>query len=162
MIILQLVFIQQKKETQTGQEAIVFNSRKNTIITERDGENVTVYANDSILTNIDKNMMVQSYLVGNFCKIKEKKTIENLLYINNKKVLLLDSSSIYTPNIKPDILVITQSPKFNLNRLLLTYKPKVIIADGSNFKSYSKLWEATCKKEKILFHNTHEKGFYKF
>lgn len=162
LIMLQLVFIQQKKETQTGQEAIVFNSRKNTIITERDGENVTVYANDSILTNIDKNMTVQSYLVGNFCKIKEKKTIENLLYINNKKVLLLDSSSIYTPNIKPDILVITQSPKFNLNRLLLTNKPKVIIADGSNFKSYSKLWEATCKKEKILFHNTHEKGFYKF
>ncbi|TDP58656.1 ComEC/Rec2 family competence protein [Flavobacterium dankookense] len=162
IVLLQFAFIYQKKETQIANEAIVFNSKKNTILTERIGENVTIYSNDSILESVTKNSAIQSYLVGNFCKIKEKKTIENLLYINNKKVLLLDSSSIYTPNIKPDILVITQSPKINLNRLLQTHKPKVIVADGSNFKSYSKLWEATCRKEKILFHNTHEKGFYKF
>ena len=149
-------------ETQTGQEGIVFNSRKNTIITERSGENVTIYANDSILTTIDKNIAVQSYLVGNFCKIQKKQILENLLYINNKKVLIIDSSSVYNPKIQPDILVIITSPKINLSRVLQYYKPKVIIADGSNFKSYSKLWEATCRKEKILFHNTHEKGFYKF
>lgn len=162
LLLLQCVFIHQKMETQTGQEGIVFNSRKNTIITERNGENVTVYANDSILATIDKNISVQSYLVGNFCKLKEKQTLENLLYINNKKVLIIDSSSVYNPKIQPEILIIISSPKINLSRVLQHYKPKVIIADGSNFKSYSKLWEATCRKEKILFHNTHEKGFYKF
>ena len=162
LLILQFVFIFQKMETQTGQEGIVFNSRKNTIITERIGENVTVYANDSILTTIDKNIAVQSYLVGNFCKIHKKQILENLLYINSKKILIIDSSSVYNPKIQPDILVIITSPKINLSRVLQYYKPKVIIADGSNFKSYSKLWEATCRKEKILFHNTHEKGFYKF
>ena len=162
LLVLQFVFIFQKMETQTGQEGIVFNSRKNTIITERSGENVTIYANDSILTTIDKNIAVQSYLVGNFCKIQKKQILENLLYINSKKILIIDSSSVYNPKIQPDILVIITSPKINLSRVLQYYKPKVIIADGSNFKSYSKLWEATCRKEKILFHNTHEKGFYKF
>jgi len=162
LLILQFVFIHQKTETQTGQEGIVYNSRKNTIITERNGENVTIYANDSILNTIDKNIAVQSYLVGNFCKLNKKQTLENLLYINNKKVLIIDSSSVYNPKIQPDILIIITSPKINLSRVLQHYKPKVIIADGSNFKSYIKLWEATCRKEKILFHNTHEKGFYKF
>jgi competence protein ComEC len=162
LLLLQFTFIYQKKETQTGQEGIIFNSRKSTIITERNGENVTVYANDSILTTIDKNIAVQSYLVGNFCKIQKKQTLENLLYINNKKVFIIDSSSVYSQKIQPDILIVISSPKINLSRILQQYKPKVIIADGSNFKSYSKLWEATCRKEKILFHNTHEKGFYKF
>lgn len=162
LLLLQFTFIYQKKETQTGQEGIIFNSRKSTIITERNGENVTVYANDSILTTINKNIAVQSYLVGNFCKIQKKQTLENLLYINNKKVFIIDSSSVYSQKIQPDILIVISSPKINLSRILQQYKPKVIIADGSNFKSYSKLWEATCRKEKILFHNTHEKGFYKF
>ena len=42
------------------------------------------------------------------------------------------------------------------------YKPKEIIVDGSNFKSCVRLWEASCRKQKIPFHYTNEKGFYRF
>ena len=48
-----------------------------------------------------------------------------------------------------------------MHRLLQVYKPKQILVDGSNFKSYIRFWEATCSKEKIPFHYTNEKGFYK-
>jgi len=88
--------------------------------------------------------------------------LTNLMSINNKKVFILDSTSVYDSKIKPDVLIITQSPKTNLARLLKAWKPKQIVVDGSNFKSYIQLWEATCRKEKIPFHNTNEKGFYKF
>jgi competence protein ComEC len=159
---LQIMFIYQKKETQSSQEGIVFNSRKNTFLTERIGENVIVYANDSILSTVESNLTIQSYLIGNFSKIDKKIPLKNVLFINNKKILVIDSSSIYNSSIQPDILILIESPKINLERLLQLYKPNIVIADGSNFKSYSKLWEATCRKEKILFHNTHEKGFYKF
>jgi competence protein ComEC len=37
----------------------------------------------------------------------------------------------------------------------------VIVADASNYVSYKKLWKETCAKEKIPFHDTSEKGFYK-
>jgi competence protein ComEC len=40
-------------EIQNEQELIVFNV-KNTIVTERNGQNITVYATDSILQNIQK------------------------------------------------------------------------------------------------------------
>jgi len=76
--------------------------------------------------------------------------------------LRIDSSAIFLKNIKPDVLIITNSPKLNLDRVLETVTPKIVVVDGSNFKSYSKLWEATCRKRKIPFHNTHEKGFYIF
>ena len=57
----------------------------------------------------------------------------------------------YSEKIKPDILIITHSPKLNLERLLNVCKPKEIIADGSNYKSYVRSWEATCRKEKPPF-----------
>lgn len=161
ILLLQSIFIIQKNETESVKELIVFNSRKSTLITERIGDAITIYSNDSILENIDNNLLIQSYLVGNFCKIKNKEPLRNLMYFGNKKLLIIDSSCVYTKTIRPDILVIIQSPKLNMERLLKTYHPKEIIIDGSNFKSYVRIWEATCRKEKIPFHYTNEKGFYK-
>jgi competence protein ComEC len=161
IVLLQIIFIIQKKDTHNKSEFIVFQSKKNTIISERVGDLVSIQSNDSILETIDDNLLIQSYLVGNFCKIKSKKSIENLIYFNSHKIMIIDSSGIYSTKIKPDILIIVQSPKINFQRLLTIYKPKEVVVDGSNYKSYVKLWEATCRKEKIPFHYTNEKGFYK-
>jgi len=161
ILLLQIIFIIQKKETQNKKELIIFNCKKNTIITERIGNTVTLYSNDSIRENLSSNLLIQSYLVGNFCEAKTKKPLQNLLYFNQQKLLIIDSSCVYTKGFQPDVLVIIHSPKLNMQRLLKTYMPKKIVVDGSNFKSYIRLWEATCRKEKIPFHNTNEKGFYK-
>ncbi len=161
ILLLQIIFIIQKKETQNNEELIIFNCKKNTIITERIGNAVTLYSNDSIRGNLSSNLLIQSYLVGNFCETKAKRPLQNVLYFKQQKLLIIDSSCVYSKGIHPDVLVIIQSPKLNMQRLLITYKPKEIVVDGSNFKSYIRLWEATCRKEKIPFHNTNEKGFYK-
>ena len=160
-IALQIAFLYQKQQTFNQNEMIVFNSKKTTIIAEKIGETATIYSQDSILKKLDNNLTVQSYLVGNFCSVKAKKTVPNLLYFNRQKILIIDSSSIYVQNANPDIILLVQSPKLNLQRLLKTCRPKQIVADGSNFKSYIAYWKATCNKEKIPFHYTNEKGYYK-
>jgi len=161
IVSLQCVFIYTKFKTENAHELIVFNAKKHSIITERKNDLVTVYSNDSILENIDNNLAIQSYLIGNFCKIEEKKNIGNLFYFKNKKILIIDSSSVYLEKTKPDILIVINSPKINLLRVFESWKPEQVVIDGSNYKSYARLWEATCRKEKIPFHNTNEKGFYK-
>ena len=161
IILLQSIFVFQKTKTFQKKELIIFSCRKSTIITERIGNEVTVYSNDSILESLDENLLIQSYIIGNFCKVTNKKSVQNMLYFKNKKVLLIDSSCVYTKELAPDILVIIQSPKLNIQRLLKTFKPKQVVVDGSNFKSYIRLWEATCRNNKIPFHNINEKGFYK-
>lgn len=158
---LQVVFVYEKQRTLKKEELIIFHISKNTIITERIGDAVSIYSTDTILENSSNTILIQSYLIENFCHIKSKKPLQNLMYFKSKKVLIIDSSCVYTNGINPDILVIIQSPKLNMERLLKTYKPKQIIVDGSNFKSYVRLWEATCRKAKIPFHYTNEKGFYK-
>jgi competence protein ComEC len=161
IIVLQISYLKNGSDVKNQQEWIVFNSKKNTLITERNGEKVTAYANDSILKASRENNILTSYLVGNFSALDAKKRIQNTAFFNGKKILILDSLGMYPKNIKPDILLLTHSPKINLNRLFRTVQPKMVVADASNYKTIQKYWKATCNKQKIPFHATGEKGFYK-
>ena len=138
-------------------ETIVFDVKKESLIAERIGKQVTIYANDSF-----KNKSVlKSYLTANFCEIKQQKSIQNVAFFNSRKIIILDSLAILPKGIKPDILILRLSPKVNLDRVLSIYKPKIIVADASNYKTYVSCWKRTCIKQKIPFHSTYEKGFYK-
>jgi competence protein ComEC len=161
ILLFQTAFFATRWNNQNQAEWIVFNIKKNTLITERTGEKVVAFCNESIRKEIAKNPTLKSYLIANFSSISTQKKIQNVFYFKDKKILLLDSLGVYAKNINPDIIVITQSPKLNLERLLQTFKPEMIVADASNFKTYVKVWEATCRKEKIPFHATGEKGFYR-
>jgi competence protein ComEC len=57
-------------------------------------------------------------------------------------------------------VLLTNSPRINLNRLIDSLKPKYIIADASNYKSYAQRWKTTCMNKKIPFHSTYEKGAF--
>jgi competence protein ComEC len=163
IVLFQVIILFQKIDLMNKEELIVFQDKKTTLIASQKGDDVVLYStNDSLLKNFKKNQFIQSYLTGNFCHVKALKKMPNMLFYKNKKILIIDSSCIYSKEIIPDIVIITQSPKLNLERLLATIQPKQIVADGSNFRSYISIWEATCDKQKIPFHNTNEKGFYKF
>ncbi|RBN49147.1 ComEC/Rec2 family competence protein [Flavobacterium psychrolimnae] len=161
ILILQFSYFKIQWKIQTEQELVVFNSKKSTLIAERKGENILIYGNDSILKTAQKNSLLKSYRIGNLSTLEQKKRLQNFIFFNGKKIFVLDSSGIYPKNIQPDIIVLTQSAKINLDRLFQEMKPKLVIADASNFKNIQKLWKASCEKQKIPFHATGEKGFYK-
>ncbi len=161
IILFQITIFGSKFYYQNQKELVVFNSNKNSIIIDRFGLKSRIFAKDSVMKNIDKNTNVTQYLVGNFSKIHSKKQTPNLLFFKNKKILILDSILINTKELKPDILLITYSPKLNLERFLKVCQPKTIVADGSNFKSYVKVWKSTCEKSGVEFHSTSEKGFFR-
>jgi competence protein ComEC len=161
IIILQSTVIVNKWNIQNQEEWIVFNSKRNTIITKRHGEHIQLVSNDSFLKNSTNKRAVSSYLVENFSTIKSKEMIRHTDFFKGNKILILDSLGNYTKDTKPDILLLTQSPKINLDRLLQNLKPKLVIADASNYNTIQKYWKASCEKQKIPFHATAEKGFYK-
>lgn len=157
IILIQLSFFSTQWNIQNKNELLVLHVKKATLIAERNGHNVVVFTNKAL----GKNNPIQPYAIANFAKVVEIKAVPRLMYAVNKKMVLIDSSAAYPRNTKPDILLLRQSPKINLNRVFQTCRPRLVIADASNFKSYVSLWKATCSKEKIPFHNTYEKGFYK-
>ena len=83
--------------------------------------------------------------------------------LGRKNLYVLDSLGIYPPyTLQADYILLTHSPKINLERLIDSIAPKQIIADGSNYKSYISRWKKTSAKRKLPFHYTGEKGAYYF
>ncbi|MFD0964332.1 ComEC/Rec2 family competence protein [Pseudofulvibacter geojedonensis] len=154
IIIFQSALLFNKYKHQKKNELIVFNQYKNTLIGMRNGQSLN-YASSSENTRNNIN----NYIIGEFITEHKKDSIKNIYLVNQKKILLIDSKGIYKTSYKPNIVILTQSPKINLDRLINSLKPNLVIADNNNYKSYVTRWRSTCKKQKIPFHSTNEKGW---
>ena len=147
--------------TTSNSEVIVFNKSRHTIIGQKLGASLKTYStlSDSML-HMDNS--VKSYKVGAFISKIESDTLTSVYQFKDNKVLVVDSLGVFMVNsFQPDVVLLRESPKVNLNRLIDHIKPKLIIADASNYKTYVARWKATCLNKKIPFHYTNEKGFYK-
>ncbi len=154
---LQLVLIYQKYQTSKTNEFIVFNNYKTSLIAVENGDKLEVLkAPDSL-----EDFTLIAFKIG--AQIKASKIIKgrrNLFLINGKKILIIDKLGVFEPLKQIDMVVLTESSKVNLERLILQLNPKFVIADGSNYKSLMTLWQNTCKQRKINFYSTAEHGAY--
>jgi competence protein ComEC len=58
-------------------------------------------------------------------------------------------------------VLLRDSPKINLERLIGCLNPKIIVADGSNYHTYLSRWAETAKKQKTRFHHTGKNGAFR-
>ena len=158
VILFQITIIGSKVYYQKQNELVVFNEKKNTIIAERFGQKTIIFTSK----NITKNKTIKQYILGNYSTISSQKKLPNLIFFKNQKILILDSLSLYNNGSNPDVLIITKSPKLNLDRFLQNCQPKIVVADASNYKTYVNVWKRTCQKNNIQFYDTSEKGFFVF
>lgn len=107
-----------------------------------------------------KDRSITNYQVGNSITTIELDSINSIYKINDKLMLVVDSLGAYKASFKPDYVLLRNSPKINLKRLIEHLEPKLIIADGSNYKSYQKRWVETCLNKELPFHQTGKKGAF--
>ena len=104
---------------------------------------------------------MKNYIQNNFGTIDSITRLQNVYLIHQTKLLVIDERGIYKLPQKPEVVLLTQSPKINFERLITEINPKIIIADGSNYKTLIEKWERTCRQKNIPFHSTSEKGYYR-
>lgn len=139
---------------------IVFHKHKHSIIGVQNNKNLHVYhsLNDSLIKN---DATILNYKIGEGIRSFETDSLQNVYHFNNKKILVIDSLGVYNiKHYKPNFILLRNSPRINLNRLIDSLQPELIISDGSNYKSYQERWKATCETKKIPFHQTNEKGSF--
>jgi competence protein ComEC len=156
LLLFQLSYISIKWSENSSSELLIFNE-KTTLIGIKNQNNVMAFSD--IPEN--HNATLHHYTRGTFSDSLRIFPLQNTISFQNKRILVIDSLGIYKTSIRPEIIVLSQNPKINLTRLINEVKPKLIVADKSNYKNTIKLWEATCRKEKIPFHAIAEKGFYR-
>ena len=156
IICFQCSFIVNKYNSNNSQ-FIIFHKNKHTIIAHKSNTELKL---NSDLDSLN-NSIISSYKIANNINVLTTNNLQTIYNINSDYLLVIDSLRAYNlENFKPTYVLLRQSPKINLERLINTLQPKYIIADGSNYKSFVKRWKQICKKEKLPFHNTSEKGAF--
>jgi len=159
VILLQCAFIY-TEYSKPEKQFIVFHKSRYTLVGNTNNSKIT-FANDFDSITAINNNLIRDYTVKHYLKDKQQKRIASFYNLNNKILLVVDSLGIYNvSSFKPDYILLRQSPKVNLNRLIDSLQPKQIIADGSNYKSYIERWQAICRKKKLPFHQTSKKGAF--
>ncbi|UBZ16073.1 ComEC/Rec2 family competence protein [Flagellimonas marinaquae] len=147
-------------QTQVHQkETIVLAHRtRNTILLHQLGDSISVITSDS--DNI--GTVSTDYAVAERIQKVNNSVLRNSYQIGDKKLFVMDSLGILPLEEQLDYLLLTQPSKINLERLIDSMQPKIILADGSSYPSLIAKWQATCIKKEIPFHYTGEKGCYMF
>ena len=161
IILFQLNLVTEKYISTTDKEFVIFNKTRHSILGIRKGKKLQLHHNlDS--TAIKNENSIKAYLIGSKTAITSIKNKPKDVYIlNAKKMLVIDSLSVYSmSNLKPNYIFLRDSPNINLERLIKTLNPELIIADASNYKSHILHWKKTCKINNIKFHYTVKDGAF--
>ncbi len=103
---------------------------------------------------------MKGYYIGNGISQITRSKIPSVFAFGEQNFIVVDSLGLYPKYIERAALILTYSPKINLVRVIDSLQPSILIADGSNYKSYVARWKQTCLNKKIPFHSTYEKGAY--
>ncbi len=140
------------------ESVMLFHQNRNTILVHLNGRELQVLTNN--FKQAEK--LANSYTLAKRATTTVFDSLQNHYTIGDKKLLILNTTNTYGSLEHPDYVLLSQSPKIHLERFLDSIQPKMIVADGSNYKSYVRHWKNTCLKRKLPFHYTGEKGAYMF
>jgi len=158
IIVFQSWIIWNQFQVHQNETLILAHRSRNTILLHQLGDSLSIITLDS--TNIGS--ISSNYAVAEKVQKMDTSILKNSYLIGDKRLFIVDSLAILPLEEHPDYLLLTQSPKLNLERLLDSIKPIKIFADGSNYPSLIRKWKVTCTQKEIPFHYTGEKGFYVF
>lgn len=162
IIVLQITYIIETRNLKNIQSFYVFHQSRYTALAFQDQQKLILMSNfpenkDPIfLKSIRDAMGIQHQF--------KTDSIEDFYDLGKEKFLIIDSTEVWQLPEKVESLTILlrNSPKINLDRVVDSLQPQRIIADGSNFKSYVSRWNSSCENKKIPFHYTGEKGAYRY
>ena len=158
VLIFQIYTLSSSHLSNQKNELLLAHQTKNTVLLDKNGERLKLLARHEEATK----RLVSNYQVAERIPLITHDSLRNSYTWFDKKIYIIDSLGILPKEKNIDFLILTQSPKINLDRVLDSLHPKKIIADGSNFKSYIARWRKSCSQKELPFHYTGEKGAYYF
>ncbi|MDY2587292.1 ComEC/Rec2 family competence protein [Winogradskyella aquimaris] len=139
---------------------IVFNKSRFSILGLRAHNKLEVHHNVDSL-KLKDDAIIKNYKVGEQIDFVTLDSLQHVYQFKNNTILVMDSLGLYKGlSFHPNLILLRNSPRINLNRVIDSLRPQQIIADASNYKSYVERWKATCRAKKIPFHYTNEKGAF--
>lgn len=140
-------------------QLLVFQKNRQTLLAYQNGKDLSIFKNDST-ENLSHDYPIKAFKTKQNITSFSEKTLPFIFKYNDKKILIIDSLGVYPKHENIHTIILSNSPKINLNRLIDSINPSQIIADGSNYHSYVDRWEETCKLKKLPFSHTAKQGAF--
>ena len=154
ILIFQSVVLFEHYRKSQRQTYYVLHQYATSIIAKAQGDTLHMYAGGKI----------NPYLLQAFRRKYDGFRIDSLPVFQRfggKNILHIDSLGLYKfSDYHPDIVVLHDSPKINLDRMLSDIKPVQIIAASSNYPSLVKRWQISARKYGIPFYDVNTEGAY--
>lgn len=141
-------------------DLIVFHKTRQSIIAEKQSNHLRIF---SSLTeaDVENEPILKNYQIGSNTHSSQVDSLKYLYEYKNDVFLVIDGLAIWNyKSIKPNIIILRDSPKINLSRIIDSIHPEIIIADGSNYPSYITKWKATAMKKNTILHSTRDDGYF--
>jgi competence protein ComEC len=147
-----------KYDNQQKEAFVVFQRYKSSLFLKTCEGKIEVFTNSKTKDSIFlKNYIRESFPVQSvtYSKIQE-------FYHFKKQKIQVVARSYRLKEVVPnsEILVLKNSPKVNLERLLQKTKSRLVVADGSNYPTFKKRWRKTCRALDVSFHDTAKEGAF--
>ncbi|MEG9327907.1 ComEC/Rec2 family competence protein [Salinimicrobium catena] len=156
IILVQLVFL--SEPSKADEKLLVFHRSGKTIIGQQFQQKLKLYNNSEEIRQLP---LIKNYKVGAEIEETEILPSRNIFSIKDDYLLVIDSTGIYPQKGNPRYLLLSGSPKINLERVIEELNPEWIVADGNNYRFLIDKWRQTAEKKEIPFHHTGEKGAFK-
>lgn len=138
---------------------LIFHNSKHSLIAYQKGRELMVFKRDSSIIYLN-SFPIKPYRVANQIQSYSEKELPQVFQFKNQNILIMDSLGVYPTQYTIDKVVLSNSPKVNLELLIDSVQPKILIADGSNYKSYVMRWKKTCEEKNLTFHYTGTDGAF--
>lgn len=151
LLSLQTYFFYLKYESGKKEQLIVFHQYKRTIIALQQGREATFYLSDTL--------SVPHTLIKNFCTQQQVsnlhyKVLENIVPFKEDFLTIIDDKFYLDTSYPTHYLLLRNNPKIHLEKFLSNIRPKMVIADGSNYPFIIEKWKYTCQRLQIPFYDT--------
>ena len=156
------------EKTEKDQKLIVYNVPQKQAIDFADGRNYLFSGDPALLADdFIRNFHIKPsrifYRMKSVDSMKNYSATGNIIQFNNKKVLLIDTTTFYAPlnrKIPIDILVISKNPKLYFKRITETFDIRQVVFDGSVPPWKMKYWKSDCDSLQIPYYDVSEKGAF--
>ena len=124
---------------------------------------VEAYTNSTGLDIMPHKELTSAYVLDNARLLRLSAKDPRLLHYLRR--LSAADSAVRNPDVlhsdKPLFLLLSHSPRGIDSTLLQRLKPKIVIADGSNYYSALDRWQELCTRLNIPFHTTAKQGAFR-
>lgn len=157
IICLQIWSLYSQHQTHNKAQLWIAHQTKNSVLLHQTGAQLVIYSPDSTASE----KIVNDYKILENITAANYQPLVNAYNLAKGRLVVIDSLGVFPRlDVHAEYVLLTQSPKINLERLLDVSPPKAVIVDGSNYRSYIKRWAVTCDQKNIPFHYTGDKGAF--